>query len=591
MKKMNIIYLFFISSFFLVLSLFAWDYVDVGLQHQNDFFRFYLFIFLAFFFIYFLLKKFKLLDYNFSEIVNLSSSSANKDNYLSSLYLFLLIYIFFIFFSFDSINLISLDIYHDGFHLTPSMNYILTDKLWSGSFVEAGFFSNYKSLLYFFFEERITIGSTILIEYVLVFLNKLALISLAFIITKELYFSRLSKITFLIIFSLGLFYITDSSSSTSYFLSRHFLFLIFVILIFFNLNLSTKVGLIINSILLGVVSFISLFWWVDIFIFNSLLLFAYLFFVYKRAEINKFIYICFGFLLSLLIALYFFPKNEIIFFLENIYYIIAKANKFTSVMYPSPLFGEDGRATKTLVLFFYSLFLFMLLLFRRTNDLSPTLRKFLIFLFLSSIISFLYGLGRSDSYHIIQSTGLLMFNLIFYHLFFIFSFFKQKNYKIKNIFLFPIIIVFLSFFIIIEYKNNSIKNISSFKKNISNFLLLDDNDFLLGKNSDYLKLITYYNNLLEKKECVQVLTDETIIPYIVKRQTCTRFLFYHILVDKKIQLKFIADLKLNKPRFVLYKSDLIPFNFFTELELVNNFIKKNYKFYEKFDHWTFYELK
>ena len=588
---MNLIYLFFIYSFFLILSLFIWDHIDVGRKEQNDFFRFYLFITLSFFFIHFFLKKFKFINYSFSLVINLPLTVKLKDNSLNLLYFFFLFCIFFIFFSNDSLNLVFLDVYHDGFYLTPSMNYVLSKKLWTGSFVEAGFFSNYKSLLYFFFKGKITVGSTIFIEHVFTFLNKVVLISLAFLVTKELYFSKSHKIIFLVLFSLALFYITDSSSSTSYFLSRHFFYLIFIMLIFFNLNPSTKLSLVISSVLLGVVTFISLFWWVDIFIFICLLLSTYLFFLYKKYQVNKLKYISFGFTLSLLIALYFFPKNEIIFFLENIYYIIVKANKFTSIAYPSPLFGNDGRATKTLILFFYSLILFILLLHRKTDNLSNTLKQFLIFLFLSSVVSFLYGLGRSDSYHIIQSTGLLMFNLIFYHLFFMFSFFKKNNLIIKKIIFYPIILLLLSPFLMDNINNNSIKNILKFKKNTSDFLEAEDNVFLSKKDLNYLKLITYYNNLLKKDECIQVLTDETIISYIVKRKTCSKFFFYHILADEKIQLKFIDELISNKPRFVLYKSDLLHFNYFDRLRLVDDFINKNYEFYEKFDYWTFYKLK
>ena len=111
-------------------------------------------------------------------------------------------------------------------------------------------------------------------------------------------------------------------------------------------------------------------------------------------------------------------------------------------------------------------------------------------------------------------------------------------------------------------------------------------------NSNYLELIDYYDSLLKKNDCIQVLTDETIIPYLVKRKTCTKFFFYHTLVDKKMQSQFIDELKSTSPSFILYKSDLFsPFNFFNRLQDVNNYVIKNYEFYEKFNYWTFYKLK
>ena len=209
-------------------------------------------------------------------------------------------------------------------------------------------------------------------------------------------------------------------------------------------------------------------------------------------------------------------------------------------------------------------------------------------------MNFAYGLGRSDSPHIIAASGLLMTNFIFYNLYFLFLFFKKINFLKNKIIYNGFILISLSLFIInINTMNQkTFINIFDFKKNISNFLSLSDDAFLLEKNRNYTKLIKYYDLLLAKDECVQVLTDETIISYIVKRKTCTKFFFYHTLLDEKIQRQFIIELKLIKPRFILYKSDLFsPFNFFNRLKLVDEYINTNYEFYEKFDYWTFYKIK
>ena len=166
------------------------------------------------------------------------------------------------------------------------------------------------------------------------------------------------------------------------------------------------------------------------------------------------------------------------------------------------------------------------------------------------------------------------------------NFFKNKIISSS------LILISLLIFIINIIDQNNIKNILTFKKNISNFFSLSDDTFLLEKNSNYLKLVKFYDSLLEKDECVQVLTDETIIPYIVKRKTCTKFFFYHTLLDEKIQRQFINELKITRPRFILYKSDLFsPFNFFNRLKLVDEYINNNYIFYEKFDYWIFYKIK
>jgi hypothetical protein len=210
---------------------------------------------------------------------------------------------------------------------------------------------------------------------------------------------------------------------------------------------------------------------------------------------------------------------------------------------------------------------------------------------LASLVSFLFGLGRSDSYHIVNSTGLLMFNLIFYHLFLIFNF---SNNKIifKNFFFLLTLILLLTLFFFKEINLKKINNVFIVKENISNLLLENDDKFLNGKNLNYLNLIIYYEKLLDEGECVQIFSDETIIPYLLKRKTCTKYFFYQTLVGEDIQVDFINELKNNMPRFILYKSDLFPFfEFFKRLKIVDDFIAKNYIFYDTFEYWTFYKLK
>ena len=256
------------------------------------------------------------------------------------------------------------------------MNFSLSNKLWSVSFTESGFFANYMSLIFFYFKKKITIGSLLFIQYSVVFLNKIILVSLAALLTKELNFSNRLKIIFFLLFSLALLNLTKSS----YFPSKQFIHLLFILLIYFNLNPVTKLSFVISSFLLGAITFLSLFWWTDIFIFNLLLLIFYLFFLFIRKEVSKIAFIFAGFLLSFLTVIFYFPNIEISPFLENLYYIILKANKYSSIEYPSPLFGQDSRATKTLIFFFYSLFLSIFFILKKKSYLSNNLKKFLIFL-------------------------------------------------------------------------------------------------------------------------------------------------------------------------------------------------------------------
>ena len=540
--------------------------------------------------VYIYLLKYKFVDSQFPQILYLKFFKQKSDLTINFIYIFFLFLIFLNFLSFHPKDFFSLDVYHDGFKLTPSMNFSLSNKLWSGSFIESGFFPNFQSLLAILFIDKISIGSTYFIKYLIIFLNKVIVLSISFLVAKELKFSKKYKIFFFILFSIFLLNLINKPG-ISYFPERYLLYLLFILLIFLNFLPNNHFSLVLISLAIGSLSFISIFWWMDIFIFINLLLLIYCIFLFLRKEKNKLKYIFIGYFLFLILSFINFPKNELIDFLKNTYYIVAKANQYNSISYPSPLFGGDGRATKTLCFFSYSGLLLMLIVLNKKIHISNLLKLFLTFLFLASLISFLFGLGYSDSYHIINSTGLLMFNLIFYHLFFIFDFLHNKIIFKKNLFLLFLFLL-LTLFFFKEINLKKINNVLIVKKNISNLFLENDDKFLNEKNLNYLSLITYYKKLLDDGECVQVFSDETIIPYLLKRKTCTKYFFYHTLVDEKIQVDFINELKNNMPRFILYKSDLFPFfEFFKRLKIVDDFIIKNYAFYDTFEYWTFYKLK
>ena len=67
----------------------------------------------------------------------------------------------------------------------------------------------------------------------------------------------------------------------------------------------------------------------------------------------------------------------------------------------------------------------MMIIIKKNILISNKLKIFFIILFISSLVCFLYGLGRSDSYHIIYSTGFLMFNLVLFHLVYFFLYSKK----------------------------------------------------------------------------------------------------------------------------------------------------------------------
>ena len=59
----------------------------------------------------------------------------------------------------------------------------------------------------------------------------------------------------------------------------------------------------------------------------------------------------------------------------------------------------------------------------------------------------------------------------------------------------------------------------------------------------------------------------------------------------EIQNKMIKDFNTKKPLYIIYSSELDTYgNNSKKLELVNQFFKKNYQFYKKFNHWEVHKV-
>ena len=125
---------------------------------------------------------------------------------------------------------------------------------------------------------------------------------------------------------------------------------------------------------------------------------------------------------------------------------------------------------------------------------------------------------------------------------------------------------------------------------IKYLLNAENKTFMFDETQDYNELIKYYKKISTSDECVQILTDEIAIPYLLNKPTCTRFNVMEVVHPKKMQIIFIEELKVKKPKVILYKSDKFSFKNGESLSLVNTYINKNYNFHSKFKNWTFVKI-
>ena len=65
----------------------------------------------------------------------------------------------------------------------------------------------------------------------------------------------------------------------------------------------------------------------------------------------------------------------------------------------------------------------------------------------------------------------------------------------------------------------------------------------------------------------------------------------NLIKTNKSQNNFINELKLNKPKIILYKSEKFDFGNTSALTIIDDYIRENYVFHSKFDFWTFFKIK
>ena len=94
----------------------------------------------------------------------------------------------------------------------------------------------------------------------------------------------------------------------------------------------------------------------------------------------------------------------------------------------------------------------------------------------------------------------------------------------------------------------SIENIKTFNSRFDKFINTKDDFYLDNK---ILDVVNYYKFIAKNDKCVQIFNYDALIPYLVKKYSCTRYYFIWELGSKTNQLKFIEELKISKPNYIL----------------------------------------
>ncbi len=585
-------------------STFIWEYINLPYDQSNtiigqysknkinplnDTIRGLTFIFLPIllYFIFFI-------KYN-KDLINSKIFQSNNSTPNSNINLICILLIVFSILEFYSLNykdfLGELDVHHEGTFLTAQLNFLTKNKIWTGTFFDYGFLGNSIGIISNFIFDDYSIGIQRFSMKFLILVNKILILLICRKITLSLNLTTEKEILFLI-FSLSSLTLASFYENVTAFHSRIFIYLIFTLLV--CALITAKKNNIFFSFVIGFFSLFSILFYWDIGTYINALIVILLIYLYSVKRLNDFFKVIFGIIIFWLIFYLLIPTNEFKEFINQYFIILNISDYLIGIEYPRPFSEKSTRHTKALLLIIITGALLINFIFDKLKKESLESKFLLVFLYISSIIFFKSGLMRSDGPHIKYTSGiytLLIFFFISYYLINFLSKFQIYSkinilIKKKNILLiFTLGICFIFFF-----QNNylNLLNIFNFEKNFQKITKIDDKIFL---EKDYYRFLQVYKNLTKNENCVQQFTDDNAIPYLVEKPTCTKYFVNAHIIKNWTEDDFIEELKISKPKYIVYSSKINWFKSRGNAPGADKFILDNYSLYRDFSPWIIFKKK
>ncbi|MDA7812618.1 hypothetical protein N8958_02530, partial [Candidatus Pelagibacter sp.] len=105
----------------------------------------------------------------------------------------------------------------------------------------------------------------------------------------------------------------------------------------------------------------------------------------------------------------------------------------------------------------------------------------------------------------------------------------------------------------------------------------------------YKIFLKYYSELTKKDDCVQVLSDDIALPYLLKKPSCTQFFIPAHILAGWTEDRFISQIKQSNHEFILYSSSMLWLSDKANMPKVDYFINENYNLYENYMGWLIYK--
>ena len=564
-------------------------YSENTISERNNLIRFVFFTGFPIIVFFILIKNFFFMNVSLKNLFCLNlNEKQDKNNYLL---IILFISILFVTINYLATDLFvnSLDYFHEGLTLSMAFNYYKTGLIWDGSYLSNSLFSDiYTAIIPWKIFNNITIGSYKVFHYFLRYLTEIFLILFIYKYSFIFNLKKNTQIIFFVIITLILLKLNRDLTEIFY-PFRYRDIPIFILLYLAIDFIKFEHRKLFTPLFLGFFSTLAIFWSLDrgVYYLISLIILLCLAMVRKRYLASSLLTV--GVFLSFLSSYIFFGPSETKSFIYNSMNIVKDFDLFAGSPYPTLFDFENkhsSRGTINLFVVIFNGFLVSLILLSNKFKLTNNSKIFLFFFFIVSCLIYKSALSVPDGYHMKQSIFFSKSLLISLLIFFLF----QKNYfddvKKFRIVSYTLLVLFvLKDLIIINHSN-----IISFKERNINVAKKEDNFFLEKKYIDLKDFVSKNYNL----SCVQLFSYDVILPYLLKKQNCTKFNFLYVISSNNVQNKMIYELKEEMPNFIFLNEkydflNLKPVEYrFKKIAL---FINKNYKIDKKIDNWNIYIRK
>jgi len=516
----------------------------------------------------------------------------NNDFYFKDVKIIFFLLICLILCDFFSTNIVinPTDIFHVGDYMTPAINYYFNKNFWISTFSVHGgadFFYPIFAWKLFGFQ---TIGSVEFFNLIIIFFVKIFSLIFVFYLVQFFNFKKNYKIFFFTVLSIILLSLSKFNDQVNYLTNRDIFLLIFLIFFIQCFYKKNKIKL---NISLTFVAFLAVIFNIDIGLYLLCVLFFYNIYLLLSKQFKDFFQIIFSGLTFIVLFILVFGVQEFESFMFHTTNIIKNIDLVHGLEYPQPFFSMEilqhgSRATKSLIFQLLSGLFILSSVIYKNNKYSNNQKVFLIFFYLLCFISFKNALGRSDGYHIKLCSDMHTIIISFYILIFVdntlkkFNSFYLTNYFINSTSIFLILLIFFNLI--------NFNNILNFKSNTQNLISANDNKFL---KQDYKKKIDVIRDIFKNEVCFQNFTEDLIIPYLVKKPSCTKYFSSWLASGRELEMDYIQTLKEKKPNFILYTSPSFSVDSIKtsiRLKYVNSYILKNYKKYYFEDGFSIYQI-